>query len=250
MGTFVNRVPRFFRAAGGGECGIGFRGPVRRSISWAARDVGERGLVKVEAAGGGGRRPAFTRPRSPTTIAWRDRGAESMPGENLVVVGMRQLFMRVDLDGSRSGPGTHALDRHGGGVRRLGPSGRAEDRASGAFSFGRGLNFAPILIRSEASLYEAQAEGLHTRIRRSSGNSQPSCLIREARRPGTEGAGPILTAASFSHSPARRPAHLGRFSGSGSIFSPRLVHETLNRRKPGVRALRLKPPRPCARPRE
>ena len=145
MGTFVNRVPRFFRAAGGGECGIGFRGPVRRSISWAARDVGERGLVKVEAAGGGGRRPAFTRPRSPTTIAWRDRGAESMPGENLVV-GMRQLFMRVDLDGSRSGPGTHALDRHGGGVRRLGPSGRAEDRASGAFSFGRGLNFPPILI--------------------------------------------------------------------------------------------------------
>ena len=97
MGTFVNRVPRFFRAAGGGECGIGFRGPVRRSISWAARDVGERGLVKVEAAGGGGRRPAFTRPRSPTTIAWRDRGAESMPGENLVVVGMRQLFMRVDF---------------------------------------------------------------------------------------------------------------------------------------------------------
>jgi hypothetical protein len=37
---------------------------------------------------------------------------------------------------------------------------------------------------SAASLYEAQAEGLHARIRRSSGNSQPLCLIREARRPG------------------------------------------------------------------
>ncbi len=177
-------------------------------------------------------------------------GPRACPGRKLpFFVGMRQLLMRVDSDGSRAGPGTHALDRHGGGVRRLGPSGRAEDRAPGAFSFGRGLNFPPFLIRSEASLYEAQAEGLHARIRRSSGNSQPSCLIREARRPGTEGAGPILTAASFSHSPARRPAHLGRFSGSGSIFFPCLVHETLNRGSLR-RAPRLKPPRPCARPRE
>src|SRR5271154_6184750 len=104
--------------------------------------------------------------------------------------------------------------------------------ASGAFSFGRGLDFPPFLIRSEASLYEAEAEGLHARIR-GSWNSRPICLIREARRRGTEGTGPILTAASFSHSPARRPAHLGRFSGSGLIFSPRLIHETLNRAKPG-----------------
>src|SRR5271154_6714017 len=101
--------------------------------------------------------------------------------------------------------------------------------ASGAFSFGRGLDFPPFLIRSEASLYEAQAEGLHARIRRSSGNSQPLCLIREARRPGTEGAGPILAAACCSHSPARRPAHLGGFSGSVWISFPCLIHETLNR---------------------
>ncbi len=53
------------------------RGPLP-AFSWAARDVGERSLVKAEAAGGGGRRPAFTRVRSPTTIAWRDRGAEGM----------------------------------------------------------------------------------------------------------------------------------------------------------------------------
>src|SRR5271154_4468777 len=101
--------------------------------------------------------------------------------------------------------------------------------ASGAFSFGRGLDFPPFLIRSEASLHEAEAEGLHARIRRSSGNSQPICLIREARRRGTEGTGPILTAACCSHSPARRPAHLGGFSGSVWVSFPCLIHETLNR---------------------
>ena len=128
------------------------------------------------------------------------RSASRIPDrEDCVVGGMRQLLMRVGSDGS----GTHALDRRGGGVRSPGPSGRAEDRASGAFSFGRGLDFPPFLIRSEASLYEAQAEGLHARIRRSSGNSRPLCLIREARRPGTEGAGPILAAACCSHSPVR-----------------------------------------------
>ena len=83
-----------------------------------------------------------------------------------------------------------------------------------SFTIGRGLVFLPFLIRSEASLYAAEAEGLHARIRGSSWNSRPICLIREARRRGTEGTGPILAAASFSHSPARRPAHLGGFSGS------------------------------------
>src|SRR6202167_6194997 len=101
--------------------------------------------------------------------------------------------------------------------------------ASGAFSFGRGLEFPPFLIRSEASLYEAQAEGLHARIRRSSLNSQPLCPIREARRRGTEGTGPILTAASCSQSPVRRPAHLGGFSGSVRVSFPCLIHQTLNR---------------------
>src|SRR5271156_2080804 len=77
MGTFVNRVPRFFRAAGGGEGS--FSAPLpRRSISWAAQVAGEGSRVMAEAAGGGGRRPAFTRLPSPTTIAWRDRGAESL----------------------------------------------------------------------------------------------------------------------------------------------------------------------------
>jgi hypothetical protein len=83
-----------------------------------------------------------------------------------------------------------------------------------SFTIGRGLDFPPFLIRSEASLYAAEAEGLHARIRGSSWNSRPICLIREARRRGTEGTGPILAAASFSHGPARRPAHLGGFSGS------------------------------------
>src|SRR5271169_4164106 len=77
-------------------------------------------LVKAEAAGGGGRRPAFTRLRSPTSIAWRDRGAEGMSvcrsflrpasaarrsascipnREDCGVVGMRQPLMRIDSDG-------------------------------------------------------------------------------------------------------------------------------------------------------
>ena len=236
---------RFFRSSRRGSVASWLEARSRPSISRAARDVGERSLVKAEAAGGGGRRPAFTRVGSPTTIAWRDRGAEVMSvggsllrgasagrrsasripaREDCVVVGIEQLLMPVDSDRSRSGPRTHALDRRGGGVRRLGPFGRAEDRAWGAFSFGRGLDFPPFLIRSEASLYEAQAEGLHARIRRSSLNSQPICLIREARRRGTEGTGPILTAASCSHSPARRPAHLGGFSGSVGISFPCLIH--------------------------
>src|SRR5271155_3300233 len=36
----------------------------------------------------------------------------------------------------RSGPGTHATDRRGGGVRRPGPSGRAEDRPRAHFRSG------------------------------------------------------------------------------------------------------------------
>jgi hypothetical protein len=54
------------------------------------------------------------------------RSASRIPDhEDCVVVGMRQLLVRVDSDGSRSGPRTHALDRHGRGVRRFAPSGRA-----------------------------------------------------------------------------------------------------------------------------
>src|SRR6202046_3061932 len=69
-GFFVNRAAALFFAPRGGECCDWLEARSRPSICWAARDVGERSLVKAEAAGGGGRRPAFTRVRSPTTIAW------------------------------------------------------------------------------------------------------------------------------------------------------------------------------------
>jgi hypothetical protein len=45
----------------------------------AERNGDGRRQVKAEAAGGGGRRPAFTRRRPSPTIGGRDRGAESPP---------------------------------------------------------------------------------------------------------------------------------------------------------------------------
>src|SRR5580700_6986620 len=78
MGAFVNRARRFFSLLAAGSVATGSRpAPGLRSLG-QRRDVGERSLFEAEAAGGGGRRPAFTRLRSPTTIAWRDRGAEGM----------------------------------------------------------------------------------------------------------------------------------------------------------------------------
>jgi len=177
------------------------------------------------------------------------RSASCIPNrEDCVVVGMNSsLCASIRMGEVRTQDARHRSPRR---RRSTSWSFRARRRpASGAFSFGRGLDFPPFLIRSEASLYEAQAEGLHARIRRSSGNSQPLCLIREARRPGTEGAGPILAAACCSHSPARRPAHLGGFSGSVWISFPCLIHETLNRASQRALALRLTR-RPGARPRE
>ena len=145
-----------------------------------------------------------------------------------VVVGMRQLLVRVGSDRPGQDPGRTPSIAAAAAFDVLVLLGAPEDRASGAFAFGRGLDFPPFLIRSEASLHEAEAEGLHARIR-GSWNSRPIGLIREARRRGTEGTGPILTAASCSHSPARRPAHLGGFSGSVGISFPGLIHQTLNR---------------------
>src|SRR5450432_3633196 len=78
MGAFVNTGAALFSHSSRWERGDWLEARSRPSTSRAARDVGERSLVKAEAAGGGGRRPAFTRVRSPTTIAWRDRGAEGM----------------------------------------------------------------------------------------------------------------------------------------------------------------------------
>src|ERR1700722_17484846 len=249
MGLFVNRGAALFSLLAAGSVADWLEARSRPFVSWAERDVGGRSLVKAEAAGGGGRRPAFTRVRAPTTIAWRDRGAEGMSvcrsflrpasaaarsascipnREDCVVVGMRQFLMRIDWDGGGQDPGHTPPIAAAAAFDVLVLPG-APKTGLGRVSFGRGLDFPPFLIRSEASLYEAQAEGLHARIRRSSGNSQPLCLIREARRPGTEGAGPILAAACCSHSPARRPAHLGGFSGSVWISFPCLIHETLNR---------------------
>src|SRR5271168_3937749 len=60
MGAFlsIGRGALFF-APRGGKCCDGLEARSRPSISWAARDVGERSLVKAEAAGGGGRRCAW-----------------------------------------------------------------------------------------------------------------------------------------------------------------------------------------------
>ena len=156
-------------------------------------------------------------------------GASRIPAREDLRCRRHETAPRARRFGSaRSGPGTHALDRRGGGVRRPGPSGRARRPGLGRFCVRARFGFPAVPDRSEASLREAEAEGLHARIR-GSWNSRPIGLIREARRRGTEGTGPILTAASCSHSPARRPAHLGGFSGSVGVSFPGLIHETLNR---------------------
>src|SRR5271163_2101666 len=132
MGAFLSIGRGAFFAPRGGECCDGLEARSRPSISWAARDVGERGLVKAEAAGGGGRRPAFKRICSPTTIAWRERGAEGMSVRGSLLRGVwrsvearRGFRDREDLRRRRhetaprahrfgqvpGQPGTHALDR-------------------------------------------------------------------------------------------------------------------------------------------
>jgi hypothetical protein len=55
MGAFVNRARRFFSLLAAGSVATGSRpAPGLRSLG-QRRDVGERSLVKAEAAGGGGR---------------------------------------------------------------------------------------------------------------------------------------------------------------------------------------------------
>src|SRR5271156_2843889 len=78
----------------------------------------------------------------------------------------------------------------------------------------------------------AQTKGLQARIRGSRKRSLPRGQMREARWRGTEGTGPILTAASCSHSPARRPAHLGRLSGSAWFSLAHPIRRTLDDARP------------------
>ena len=63
---------------------------------------------------------------------------------------------------------------------------------------------------------------------------------------GAKGAGPILTAAYCSHSPARHPAHLGRFADVSIALSPGSLFLVVSRR---IGSVDLTPP-PDARPRE
>src|SRR5271168_1960187 len=103
MGAFLSIGRGAFFAPRGGECCDGLEARSRPSISWSARDVGERSLVKAEAAGGGGRRPAFTRVRSPT---WRDVGERSLVKTEAAGTagggGRRPAFTRVRSPTSRA----------------------------------------------------------------------------------------------------------------------------------------------------
>jgi hypothetical protein len=78
MGAFLSiGALRFFRSARQGALEW-LEDRSLPSISRAAPDVGERSLVKAEAAGGGGRRPAFTRVCSPTDPRLSRSRAEGM----------------------------------------------------------------------------------------------------------------------------------------------------------------------------
>src|SRR5271154_6137990 len=168
----VKRDFAFFRlfVVPGGRGWDPDRGPLLAFDPLATRDGDGRSLVKAEAAGGGGRRPAFTRVRPSPRIGRRGRWADS---PSLAV--------------------QHAC---------LSSTSAGEDGFPAVADPIRGVPLS------------AQTKGLQARIRGSRKRSLPRGQMREARWRGTEGTGPILTAASCSHSPARRPAHLGRRPGA------------------------------------
>src|SRR5271156_1330074 len=78
MGSFLSRRKFAWCLATGGAWGSA-RGPLLPVETLAAQNVAGQTLVKAEAAGGGGRRPAFTRVWPATTIGGRGRWAEITP---------------------------------------------------------------------------------------------------------------------------------------------------------------------------
>ena len=109
------------------------------------------------------------------------------------------------------------------GVRRPWP---------GGFVYAGEVGFPAVPDPIRGVPLSSQTRGLQARIRGSRKRSLPRGPIREARWRGTEGTGPILTAASLSHSPARRPAHLGRFSGSARFSLAHPIRRTLDDARP------------------
>src|SRR5271156_2504973 len=78
MGSFLSRRKFAWCLATGGAWGSA-RGPLLPVETLAAQNVAGQTLVKAEAAGGGGGRPAFTRVGPATTIGGRGRWAEITP---------------------------------------------------------------------------------------------------------------------------------------------------------------------------
>jgi hypothetical protein len=123
-------------------------------------------------------------------------------------------------------------------VGRLSPSLAVQHACLSSTSAGEvGFPAVPDPIRGVP--LSSQTRGLQARIRGSRKRSLPRGPIREARWRGTEGTGPILTAASLSHSPVRRPAHLGRLSGSARFSLAHPIRRTLDDARPSP------PPRSC-----
>src|SRR5271154_6855362 len=186
MGLFLSRgISHFFRLfVVPRERGLEpDRVPLLAFDPLATRDGDGRSLVKAEAAGGGGRRPAFTRLRPSPRIGRRGRwtDAPSLAVEHACLSSTRARLV-----------------------------------------------FPPIPEPIRGVPLSSQTKGLQTRIRWSSKHSVPKFPMREARWRGTEGTGPILMAASCSHSPGRRPVHLGRFSGSARFSLAHPIRRTLS----------------------
>ena len=192
MGAFLS-IGRgaFFRLVAAGMVGSGSRtAPVLRFLGQREMSVSEAlSRPKPPEAGAEGQPLQGFAHRQ--TIACRDRGAEGMSRPRLPSSRhMRRLLVCADSDGEgrtadarprsprrRRSTSWSFWARRGPGPRRV--------------SFGRGLDFPPFLIRSEASLHEAEAEGLHARIRGSS-NSRPLCLISRSATARDRGDGTNL----------------------------------------------------------
>jgi len=150
---------RFFRSARG-ERGSGsrtarflrFLGQRQMSVSEASSrpKPPEAGAEGQPLRGFAHRRPSpveIEGPRGcPSAAPFLAAHRAFPPAKTCVVVGMRQLLVRVGSDRPGQDPGRTPSIAAAAAFDVLVLLGAPEDRASGAFAFGRGLDFPPFLI--------------------------------------------------------------------------------------------------------
>src|SRR5271163_913891 len=93
------------------------------------------------------------------------------------------------------------------------------------------MDFPPFLIRSEAYLFQRRPKACKPAELKQLRTKMPNSRSAMAR---DRGDGTNLEAASCSHSPCRRPAHLGGFSGSAWFSLAHPIRRTLSDARPSL----------------